>query len=79
MVWPACLVKFYFGLKLLNQLGVGLRLSQTQCVLRRFHRFGKPPGFGESGGEGAENDRVLTAGQSISLPGQFHSLRAVAQ
>ncbi len=79
MKWAACLVKFHFRLKLPGQPGVGLRFGQAQGALRRFHRFGKPPGFGEGGGEGVENDRILPAGQCIGLPGQFDRLVAVAQ
>ena len=59
MEWAACLVEFHLQLKLPGQPGVGLRLGQAQGALRRFHRFGKPPGFGQGGGEGVENDRIL--------------------
>ena len=62
-----------------GQPGFGLRPGQVQGALRGFHRFGKPPGFGQSGGEDVENAKIVSAGQPIGLPGQFHRLVAVAQ
>jgi hypothetical protein len=46
----ACLVEFHLILKLPGQM---------QGALRGCHRLGKPPGFGESGGKGMENDRTF--------------------
>ena len=76
--WLACLVKFQFKLKLCSQRRIGLRFGQAQSVLRRFRCFGKPPGFGQGGGKGVENDRVFSAGQLIGLLGQFHRVAAFA-
>jgi len=39
------------------------------ALFSRFHRFGKPPGFGKSGSEGVENGRVFSTSQRIGLPG----------
>ena len=79
MEWAARLVEFHLQLKLPGERRVGLRPGQARGVLRRFHRFGKPPGLGQGGGKGVENDRIFPAGQRIGLPGQLHRLVAVAQ